>query len=92
MQNLKLTKALGTLARYWQPKATFTWKRFGPKTATFLLRMHLSYTKTTKMITKTHKYENALQSGNFEMFSSLPFPFPRVNRENATKTHTCFSK
>ena len=50
------------------------------------------YTKTTKTIAKTHKNENALQSGNFENVFKSTVSFPRVNRENATKTHTCFSK
>ena len=64
---------------------------FLAKNGYFPLRMHLSFTQKQQKTTKT-KMKRLSKVETLKMFLSLPFLFPRVNRENATKMHTCFSK
>ena len=65
---------------------------FWPKTATFLCGCTFRLHENDKKHNKNTKTKRLSKVETLKTFSSLPFPFQRVNRENATKTHTCFSK
>ena len=62
------------------------------KNGNFPLWMHLSYENDKNDNRKRIETKTLSKVETLKTFSSLPFPFPRVNRENTTKTHTCYSK